>query len=54
MNECQGMMEPIGIDRKGGKVRVVFRCVRCKEVGFNVVALDDNNELITRLNSLPW
>lgn len=54
MNECRGVLEPIGLQRKSDKTQIVYRCRKCHEQVFNVVAPDDNAELIAELSGMPW
>ena len=54
MNECGGVLKPIGIQTKSGKVRVVYRCETCHEQVFAPVAPDDNQELIAALYEMSW
>src|SRR5512145_3189664 len=54
MNECRGVLEPIGLQRKIDKTQIVYRCRKCHEQVFNVVAPDDNAELIAELSGMPW
>jgi hypothetical protein len=54
MNECGGALEPIGLQRKGDKTQIVYRCRKCREQVFNLVAPDDDAELIAELAAMPW
>jgi len=54
MNDCGGMLTPIGLQTRGGKTKIVYRCERCGARVFNVVAPDDNAERITELAAMPW
>lgn len=53
-NECEGILEPIGLQTKGGKSKIVYRCRKCRERVFNLVAPDDSTELIAGLSARPW
>ena len=46
-NECMGMLEPINIieTSKKGKV-IIYRCKKCAKEVRNIVAVDDNEEII--------
>jgi DNA-directed RNA polymerase subunit RPC12/RpoP len=48
-NECKGVLEPIGIKSFGSKMQIVYRCQRCHKEVANIVASDDNMEIITEL-----
>jgi DNA-directed RNA polymerase subunit RPC12/RpoP len=54
MNDCGGVLEPIGLQVKGGKRQIVYRCRKCHAHVFNVVAPDDDPELIAELAAMPW
>jgi DNA-directed RNA polymerase subunit RPC12/RpoP len=54
MNECGGILEPIGLQAKSGKTQIVYRCRNCHAQVFNLVAPDDNAELIAELSAMPW
>ncbi len=51
--ECQGLMEPIGIEiKKRGQIKIKHRCLKCGKITLNKMADDDNQEEIIRLSSL--
>ena len=52
--ECQGMLEPIGIEinNKKGYV-IVYKCKKCGAIRKNKAAKDDNFDLILKLSSNP-
>lgn len=54
MNPCKGLLEPIGIQQKNGKVQIVYRCQQCKQIVFNIVAEDDNKDVLLELSHMPW
>jgi len=54
LNTCGGVLEPIGIQTKSGKTKIVYRCKTCHEQVFNIVAPDDNAELIAELSGMSW
>ena len=54
LNDCGGVLTPIGLQTKGGKTKIVYRCETCGARVFNLVAPDDNRELIAELASMPW
>jgi len=54
MNQCGGILEPIGLQMSSGKTQIVYRCEKCHAQVFNVVAPDDNAELIAELATMPW
>ncbi len=51
-NSCRGVLEPIGIVIKKKKTQIVYKCQNCGEVINNVIAPDDNEELLIELSGL--
>lgn len=51
---CGGLMEPISIEKnKKGKYQIIHRCLKCGIIKKNIIANDDDNDLIlTLLNPL--
>ncbi|TAL49274.1 RNHCP domain-containing protein [Patescibacteria group bacterium] len=39
---CQGLMEPVGVELKGGEYTILHRCVSCGFEKRNKAAKDDN------------
>lgn len=50
---CQGLMEPTGIELKGGEYIILHRCSRCGIAKKNKAAKDDNFDAILRLSAHP-
>ncbi len=48
--ECRGLMEPIGAERKGGENFIHYRCLRCKHRHKVKSGKKDNLEEIIRLS----
>ncbi len=48
-NPCEGIMDPIGLELKSGKNQIIFKCRHCKYIGKNVIADDDNQEMLIEL-----
>ena len=46
---CQGMMAPIGIEIKGDRYRIKFRCTRCGAECWNKSSPEDNFETLLRI-----
>ena len=53
LNPCKGLMQPIGVEQKKGKWRIITQCVKCGETHINDVAPDDNMDLIIKLSTIP-
>lgn len=52
--ECQGLMEPIGVDTKKGKYRILHRCTHCGVERWNKAAKEDDFEVILQLSAEQW
>lgn len=46
---CQGMMEPIEVETKGGAYRILFRCTLCSEERWNKAEKNDDFEVILQI-----
>lgn len=53
-NNCKGMLEPIGIQDKGGKRKIVYRCGKCHKQVVNIAAPDDNSDILLELSTYSW
>ncbi len=51
--ECQGMMEPISIELKGGEYVIVHHCVECGFEKKNKTSKDDNFDAIVQISKNP-
>ena len=49
-NKCLGLMMPIGIEKYKDTYKIIYRCSKCNQIHKNVMANDDNYELIIRLS----
>ena len=50
MNTCLGLLEPIGIEKYKDTYKIIYRCQKCKEIHKNIMAKDDNMDLIIELS----
>ena len=50
-NTCLGILEPIGIEKFKDTYKIVYRCKKCGELHKNIMAKDDNMDLIILLSS---
>ena len=50
-NTCLGLMEPIGIEKYKDTYKIIYKCLKCKEIHKNKIAKDDNMDLIIELSS---
>lgn len=51
--QCQGLMEPIGIETKGGKYVIIHRCTSCGFERKNKASENDDTDAIIQLSSHP-
>jgi len=53
-SECGGIMRPIGIEphkKKAGVMQLLHKCEKCGEIRKNIVAEDDDYDLILKLSA---
>lgn len=49
-NDCKGLLEPIGIEKFKNTYKIIYKCKKCNELHKNIVANDDNFDLIIELS----
>ena len=49
-NKCQCLMKPIGIEKYKNTYKIVYKCLKCHENHKNIMANDDNYDLIIKLS----
>lgn len=50
MNECKGLLKPIGIEKFKDTYKIIYKCEKCKELHKNIMANDDDMNLIIELS----
>lgn len=50
-NTCLGLMTPIGIEKYKNTYKIVYKCSKCGQIHKNIMANDDNYDLIIELSS---
>ena len=45
-NKCQGLMKPVGIEKKGEEYIIIHQCLKCAKKMKNKSAPDDNFDAI--------
>ncbi len=50
-NKCQGMLEPIGIEKFKDTYKIIYKCKKCNIVHKNIMADDDDINLIIELST---
>lgn len=53
MNPCKGILKPIGIEKFRDSYKIIYRCEKCHELHKNIMASDDNMDLIIELSTHP-
>lgn len=49
-NECQGLMKPVGVEKYKDSYKIVYKCIKCGEMHRNIMANDDDFNLIINLS----
>ncbi|MDD3187101.1 MAG: RNHCP domain-containing protein [Bacilli bacterium] len=50
LNACQGLLEPIGIEKFNDTYKIIYKCQKCGQIHKNIMAKDDNYETIINLS----
>jgi len=50
LNNCLGLLEPIGIEKFKDTYKIIYKCSKCNELHKNIIANDDNMDLIIELS----
>ncbi len=51
-NNCHGLLKPIGIEKFKDSFKIIYRCEKCHQNHKNIIARDDNMDLIIELTKL--
>lgn len=51
-NKCQGLLKPIGIEKHKNTYKIIYKCLKCNKIHKNIIARDDNFELIIQLSTI--
>lgn len=49
-NTCMGLMKPVGIEKYKNTYKIIYKCSKCKQIHKNIMANDDNYDLIVKLS----
>jgi len=49
-NPCHGLLAPIGIEKYKNTYKIIYKCQKCQQIHKNIMANDDNFELIIKLS----
>ncbi len=50
LNNCLGLLKPIGIEKFKNSYKIIYKCDKCKNIHKNIVSTDDNMDLIIELS----
>ena len=50
MNTWKGLLKPIGIEKFKDTYKILYKCEKCHEYHKNIMATDDNYDLIIELS----
>lgn len=53
-NECGGLLVPIGIEKFKDTYKIIYKCDLCHTIHKNIMAEDDNMDLIIELSTNNW
>ena len=51
INLCHGMLKPIGIEKFKDSFKIIYQCEKCKKLHKNIIAKDDDMDLIIKLSN---
>ena len=50
---CHGILRPIGIEKFKKTYKIIYKCEKCGKIKKNIIASDDNMDLIIEIMSHP-
>ena len=50
LNECMGLMKPIGIEKYKNTYKIIYKCLKCNTIHKNIMSNDDDFEKIIILS----
>ena len=50
LNTCLGLLKPVGIEKFKKSYKIIYRCLRCGMIHKNIMANDDNMDIIIELS----
>ena len=51
-NNCHGIMKPVAIEKYKNSYKIIYNCTKCNELHKNVMATDDNFDIIIKLSNV--
>ena len=52
LNHCKGLLKPIGIEKFRDTYKIIYKCDKCNQVHKNIMAKDDNMDVIIELSNI--
>lgn len=52
LNECKGLLKPVGIEKFRDSYKIIYTCLSCGESHKNIMASDDDMDLIIKISTL--
>ncbi len=49
-NSCHGLLKPIGVEKFKDTYKIIYRCEKCHEMHKNIMARDDDMDVIIELS----
>lgn len=50
LNECHGLLKPIGIEKYKNTYKIIYKCCKCNQLHKNIMANDDDFDKIINLS----
>ncbi len=54
LNTCKGLLKPVGIEKFKDTFKILYTCEKCNRVHKNIMAKDDDIDLIIELSKKDW
>lgn len=51
LNNCLGLLKPIDIEKYRNTYKLIYKCSKCNQIHKNIVATDDNMNIIIQLST---
>ena len=52
LNECRGLLKPIGIEKFKDTYKIIYKCEKCKKMHKNIMANDDDMDMIIEISKM--
>lgn len=50
LNECKGLLVPIGIEKFKNTYKIIYKCNKCNIIHKNIMAMDDDMDKIIEIS----